>query len=143
MVSPKGELPSTSKQPSTVVRSISQFERHCCLGASRLVPADDDSSFPSSGSILPSIHFSIQIRTSNDIPEQRDRRLESWAVPIGATIVYAAARPLLSMMRLSMASCSSVKLAARCLRSFKKLSTLCSDLYFSIFLRARFPSSTR
>ena len=130
VVSPKGELPSTSKQPSTVVRSISQFERHC-PGASRLMPADDDSSSPSSGSILPSIHSSIQTRTSYDIPEQRDRRLESWAVPIGATIVYPAARPLFSMMRLSMASCSSVKLAARCSRSFKKLLTLCSDFSFS------------
>ena len=55
----KSELPSTSKRPLTVVRSISQFQRHCCPGAPRPVPADDGSSFPCSGSILPSVFSSI------------------------------------------------------------------------------------
>ena len=38
MISPKSELPSTGEQPSTVVGSISQLERHCCPGASKPVP---------------------------------------------------------------------------------------------------------
>ena len=91
MFSPKSELPPTSKQPSTVVRFISQFERRCCPGASRSVPADDDLSSPSTGSILPSIISSMQTLTSNDIPKQRNRGLEVWAVPIGAIIACAAA----------------------------------------------------
>ena len=78
MFSPKSELPSTSGQPSTVVHSISQFERHCCPGASKPVPADDGSSSPSSGSILPSVFFSIQTRTSNEISQQRDRGLDKY-----------------------------------------------------------------
>ena len=58
----KFEFPS-----STVVCSISQFERHCCRGASKPMPADDSSSFPGSGSILPLAIPSIQTCTSNDI----------------------------------------------------------------------------
>ena len=51
----KFELTMTSEQPSTVVRSISQFERHCCPSVSKPVPADDDSCCPSSGYILASV----------------------------------------------------------------------------------------
>ena len=92
----KFELPSTSKRPSTVLCSISQFQRHCCPGAPRPVPADDGSSFPCSGSILPSVFSSIQTLTLNDIPEQRDRGLEGWAsvVITGAVLAGATARPL-------------------------------------------------
>ena len=127
VVSPKSELPSTSEQPSTVVRSISQFERHCCPGASIPVLADDgDSSSPSSGSILPSIIFSIQTLASNDIPKQRDRGLDGWAsaVQIGATMAGAAARHLLSMMmRLNLGNSSLVQPPI----SFRKISILCFD----------------
>ena len=41
---PKFELTPARKQPSTVVRHISQFGRHCCPGVSKPVPADGDSS---------------------------------------------------------------------------------------------------
>ena len=113
---PKFELPSTSEPLSIVVCSISQLERHYCPGAS----AVEDLSSPGSGSILPSVLSSLQIRTSNDIFEQRDRGLEGWVVPIGATITCTATRPLLSMIMCSnLANSSSVKLAVPPSSSFK------------------------
>ena len=123
----KFEFPS-----STVVCSIFQFERHCCRGASKPMPADDGSSFPGSGSILPLAIPSIQTCTSNDISEQRDRGFEGWVVPMAATTARVAAWPLLSMkIRSSLANSLSVKLAVPCSNSLKKLSALCFDLSFS------------
>ena len=142
MFPPKFELTPTSKQPSTVVRPISQFGRHCCPGVSKPVPAggdlsrpvpvDGDSRCPGSGSILPWVFPSIQTCTSNNISEQLDRGLQGWTVSIGVTTTCAAARPLLSMiMRSSLANSSSVRLTVPYSSSPKKFSTLWFDLSFS------------
>ena len=48
--------PTPVVMPSAVVHPVSHipsFGEHCCPGVSRPVPADDDSSSPRSGSILP------------------------------------------------------------------------------------------
>ena len=89
-----------------------------------------DLSSPESSSIVLSILSFIQTLTSNDILKQSDRELEGWAVPISATVACAAARRLLSMMRLSLANSSSVMLAVLPSSSFKKMFPFCSDLSF-------------
>ena len=79
---------------------------------------------------MPLMCSSIQTRTSHDISEQRDRGLEGWSVPIGATIACASIRPLLPMIRLNLANSLSVKLAVPPSSSFRKFSLLCSDLSY-------------
>ena len=132
MSPPKIELTPTSKQPSTVVRPISQFGRHCCPGFSNPVPADDDSSWPGSGSILPWVFPCIQTCTSNHISERLDRRLQGWAVLIGATTTYAAARPLFFIMMRSNVSISSSVHPSRSFWEFSYLYSL-SDIEITLF----------
>ena len=54
------------KKPEAVVRPWSHvlsFGEHCCRGVSRPVSADGDLSSPRSGSILPSVFFSLTLYT--------------------------------------------------------------------------------
>ena len=69
-----------------MIRPVPQFGWHCSPGVSKPVPADSDSSWSNSGSILALSFFSIQTRALNDSSELCGRGL--WgccAVSIDAT----------------------------------------------------------
>ena len=106
----KFEPTPAGKQPLAVVRPASPFGRHCCPGISKPVPADGNSSWSGSGSILPSTSFSKLTHTSDDISELRDRGLQGSAVSIDAIVTCAASRPRLSTNCLILVNSSSVKL---------------------------------
>ena len=136
MVSPKSKLPSTSEQPSTVVRPISQFERHCCPGASRPVAVDDDLSSGSRSScpryFPPYKHVHRTIFLNSAIGGKRVGQYQSalqWqapqhglSFPSGCVQTWRVLHPCILQSRLR-----NSRLAA----------------LISLFLTARFSTSTR
>ena len=87
------------KKPLAVVRPVSQIGRHCCLGVSKPVPADGNSSSSCSGSTLPSLLSKLK-HTSGGISGSSEQGIQCCAVLTGVTVTCAASRPRLSTYRL-------------------------------------------